>query len=179
MSTTYDPLKKLMQNASLDHETAPEQAWQQIAQRLDAHHQAQRQQWWWTQTRRMAASLLILVLFILGANQWANQQQAQQIAQQYPELIETERFYEQVIAQKKSALHQADTALYQTELNLLRKDYEDLREALGEQTNNQQIIHSMIQNYRLRVQLLEELIQMLDTNPLHHEDSTQTHAPRS
>lgn len=86
------------------------------------------------------------------------------------EMKSVELYYLQSIKEEKKELNQqigksnaSDFKEMLDELEELEKDYLALKKALAQNNNNERIISSMIQNYKLRVQLLEDLQKMMET----------------
>tara|TARA_Y100000782_G_C10188468_1_gene268473 strand:+ start:11129 stop:11704 length:576 start_codon:yes stop_codon:yes gene_type:complete len=86
------------------------------------------------------------------------------------EMKSVELYYLQSIKEEKKELNQqieksnaSDFKEMLDELEELEKDYSALKKALAQNNNNERIISSMIQNYKLRVQLLEDLQKMMET----------------
>lgn len=83
------------------------------------------------------------------------------------ELAEAEVFFTAQVDQKKkellaySSTDNEDTKLILLELDKLELQYIDLKEELAFNSNNAQIINAMIDNYRVRLTLLERLLKQL------------------
>jgi hypothetical protein len=78
------------------------------------------------------------------------------------ELAEVETYY---IAEIGSKLDQLKTFENSEEiieeLNLLQKDFEELKKEMGGKVNEEQIVRAMIQNYRIRLELLKGILKEL------------------
>ena len=91
-------------------------------------------------------------------------------AQKYPELIEAEQHYEAMIEVKM-----VEVKSYQKINNLSREDmlsgemielkeiYQELKGELKGNIENEKIINAMIQNYRMRLEILETLLEQLNS----------------
>ena len=96
------------------------------------------------------------------------------------ELAEAEFFFtEQVNLKKKEVLAYSSsdnvaTKQIMLELEKLELQYIDLKEELAINNNNEQVINAMIENYRMRLTVLEKLLQQLKkSNKIkqkHHEN---------
>lgn len=96
------------------------------------------------------------------------------------ELNEAETFFtQQVNLKKKEVLTYASsnneaTQLIMLELEKLELQYIDLKKELLINDNNEQIINAMIENYRLRLSVLERLLKQLKKSNIikqkHHEN---------
>jgi len=84
----------------------------------------------------------------------------------YPiELIEIENFYASEIDEKlKKVQTLTDDDLALEEIQLLKDEFDLLKLEMGDQINDEKVIEAMIQNYRLRLELLQEILQDLAPN---------------
>jgi hypothetical protein len=98
------------------------------------------------------------------------------------ELIEAETFFtEQVNIKKEEVLafsssNNKATKQIMLELEKLELQYIDLREELEVNRNNAQIINAMVENYRMRLSVLEKLLEQLkrsNTIKQKHHDEIQ------
>jgi len=96
------------------------------------------------------------------------------------ELTEAETFFtEQVDLKRKEVLTYASsnneaTKQIMLELEKLELQYLDLKEELAINDNNEQIINAMVENYRMRLSVLERLLEQLKKSNIikqkHHEN---------
>lgn len=83
-----------------------------------------------------------------------------------PELAEAEAFFGQMLREKMETvkpLAGEDTMVYaaiRAQLESLESDYTDLRKELTGNQTNEQIVNAMIQNYRLRLDLIEHILNL-------------------
>lgn len=91
--------------------------------------------------------------------------------QQYHELIEAEVYYTSMIDSKKEEIFMLAASKPQlreeinNELVDLDEDFRSLKEDLKDNADNEEVIVAMIQNYRLKLRILEEtLIQLQHSN---------------
>ncbi len=79
-----------------------------------------------------------------------------------PELAEVEGYYVSQVNKKMDALNQlnVDPELLE-ELEMLDSEFQQLKSEMGESVNNEQIIEAMIDNYRLKLDILETILQEL------------------
>lgn len=91
--------------------------------------------------------------------------------EQYQELIEAEVYYTSMIDSKKEEIFMLAASNPQlredinNELVDLDEDFRSLKEDLEDNADNEEVIVAMIQNYRLKLRILEEtLIQLQQTN---------------
>lgn len=86
----------------------------------------------------------------------------------YIEFIEAEAFYTARINQRKEevlSLAKEDPELVREidmELSELEEVYEELKNDLNDNADNEQVIEALIQNYRLKLEILEEMLYLLE-----------------
>lgn len=90
------------------------------------------------------------------------------IYKEIPELAEAENYYSGLINAKleevKPMLNEFPDIKQELEYDLSELDsvYTNLREDLKDNVANQEVIEAMIENYRLRIDILEEMMHFLD-----------------
>ena len=78
------------------------------------------------------------------------------------ELAEVENYYSKEIDTKIIELKEFDNSEeIIRELNLLQDEFEELKAEMGDHINDERIVRAMIQNYRIRLELLKEILQEL------------------
>lgn len=91
-----------------------------------------------------------------------------------PQHAEAEQFFRRQIAGKVAQLQDAGKAEeVMTDLNQLEKQMEELKKAFQEapRESREFIIHSMIQNYQLRIELLERVLEEVrSSHPQNNKD---------
>ena len=87
--------------------------------------------------------------------------------QLYKEIQETEQYYSQMVAQRYNELRPflasdpvADEMLT-ADMEELDEVYEDLKEDLKDDVSNPEVIEAMILNYRVKLEILEDLLNQL------------------
>ena len=96
-----------------------------------------------------------------------------------PELTEAEMYYNNVINVKLNNVkplleeHPYLQEELQTDLKDLEDIYQDLKDDLKDNIANQEVLEEMIQNYRLRVQILEEMSGYLMEQEKNEEQNTK------
>ncbi|MCH2214309.1 MAG: hypothetical protein MK086_03975 [Flavobacteriales bacterium] len=86
----------------------------------------------------------------------------------YPELAEADFYYQTKINQAGEALHNFE--LSEEELGtieLLEEELDELRETLGSEPDDEQVVEAMIEIYRLKLSLMEDLLYQLQNQ--HHD----------
>jgi hypothetical protein len=128
-----------------------------------------------------------VVLLVFGATFWANSYLGNNkhitgkhanSAQAIPELTEAEKYYSGLIQTKLTELQ--NTLYSYPELKQdLHKDladldsaYRDLKKDLKDNVSNEEVVEAMIQNYRLKLKLLEQIQQELKDQ---NNTSNKTH----
>lgn len=121
-------------------------------------------------TLSMAATLLIIAAsaLVIQAYRLNSADSELQTSQLYPELHEAEVFYK---AKVEKRMHELEG--YKTTVGLpaqevigdvheLENAYSELRKDLKDHANNEEVINAMIQNYRIRLAMLEQLLQSIE-----------------
>lgn len=122
----------------------------------------------------VAASLVIICTIGLGIWNLKEEsdvkfaEQKMELNQVSPEMKSAEQFLMAELAKKKEraaeiAATDPDLKGFIEQLNQLEKDYEKLELELNNNRDNERIIAGMIQNYRLRLELLERLFAKYQT----------------
>lgn len=100
------------------------------------------------------------------------------IIQNIPELEEAEIYYtgllNEKISQVKPLLEQypeLGTSL-DRDLSELDSIYDELQKDLRDNIANDEVVEAMIQNYRLKIQILEDLLDYMDESSKNNEDET-------
>lgn len=170
-----DQLKKWAAANREEFETfkAPDALWVQISADLP-HHQKGKMV-----AMRPPANLRHLLtrvaatvaLLMVAATLWVGYKttttsQEDRLLSQYPELKQAEQQYGGIIAAKLQQVTQHhDKHLISellTDIDELEREFEGLKTDLRDGADNQQVIEAMIENYRLRIMLLERFLQEID-----------------
>jgi hypothetical protein len=127
---------------------------------------------------RVAAVLLVAVLSIFAyeqiktirsAENLASDQTNEQLAPEIIELMEAETYYGQQVDAKMKELESYSNGFADVKADVLADfeeldaAYTDLLNELGSDIYKQEVIESMIENYRLKIAILEEVIHQLDS----------------
>ncbi|SFF31246.1 hypothetical protein [Thermoflexibacter ruber] len=107
---------------------------------------------------RVAASVLIL---LVAGITWVSYKI--DALEDDPPLSKTEAYYEQIFHAKLTELKQYENDdLFDRDLLIdiqeLEEIYNDLKNDLKEDANNEQVVEAMIRNYRVRIELLEKML---------------------
>jgi hypothetical protein len=84
------------------------------------------------------------------------------------EMAQVETYYLQTISEKKELIASSDSdemlvQSFFSELERLEEEYDELKKELARYPANERIIDSMINNYRMRIDILESLLERLQT----------------
>lgn len=135
----------------------------------------------WGPVMSIAATFLVAFLLIQGGivNPFSTEQELANVS---PEMKQTQEFYASVIRTELAALEEQKTpeteALINdalTQMEILEKDYENLKKDLGKSGQDKRVIYAMITNFQKRIDLLKMVldkvnnINTLKTN--NHEDN--------
>lgn len=78
------------------------------------------------------------------------------------ELAEVESYYVAEVNLRMDELKALDTTgEYLTEVEMLKEEFESLKKEMGRGADQEKIVQAMIQNYRLRLDILEEMLEEL------------------
>ena len=171
-----DELKKYLQQQDQLPEFSPEKGHEdRFLQRLKAEQGSGKPKGR-DNLRWIAVAASLAILLSLGITVWQfrtvpEQQMVEekmQLQQVSPELKTAEEFLMAELDKKKQRANEivaSDPELqgFIDQLNQLEKDYEQLELALNTNRDNERIIAGMIQNYRLRLELLERLFAKYQT----------------
>jgi anion-transporting ArsA/GET3 family ATPase len=148
-----DSLKEHVDAYEKDFELYPFDAndWDKIANRLDPPKRKYRG---WL--LGVAASLA--VIFISTVLVFTNSDNTP-----ISEVAEMEGFYQEAINQKISLVkNQLDDDRILEDLNAMDDAFADLKSDLEDNVDNEEVIMAMMENYRLKLQILEEILSKLE-----------------
>lgn len=92
-----------------------------------------------------------------------------------PELAETEYYYANQISEKLEMIQTSNAGvdqLVQESLSLLDSAYSELQQDLKDNADSEEVIDAMIQNYRIKLQVLEKILNEIRTKE-QKEDSNE------
>ncbi len=148
-----DSLKEHIESNAEDFELYPFDAndWNKIADKLDPPKR--RYRGW---LLGVAASLA--VIFISSVLVMSNSQGAPT-----NEVAEMEGFYEEAINEKISLVknHLDDDRILE-DLNAMDEAFAELRSDLSENVDNEEVVMAMMENYQLKLQILERILSELE-----------------
>ena len=141
---------------------------------------------WKTVAWRAAAVIIIFASAWYLNDLTDNKQETQNIVQTknftpedeslYRELIEAEVYYSSQIDFRKEELFRlaGNDPVLRDEINFelveLDEVYQDLKDDLKDNADNEEVIEAMIQNYRLKLGILEDILYQLESQDEKNED---------
>ena len=131
--------------------------------KLKASKKSDKISWKWLS---VAASILLMVGFWFGKMQ---QKASIDLADISPKLEEVQGYFVATIHQKTKVLENNRTPENEliikqtlTQLENLEKEYQQLLKELNKQGNQEKIINFMIENYQLRLEILENMLKKIN-----------------
>ena len=88
-----------------------------------------------------------------------------------PELAEAEYYYARLVEEKFAMIRATNSTLdpmITSEIQMLDSAYIGLKEDLKDNMDNEEVINAMIQNYRIKLQILEQILESIE--PSKEED---------
>ena len=186
-----DKLKEFVSNNEESFDGAPRSGHFERFKKVQELHQKTEftpKQNKWVLTKIAAVFVLVMGVSFLFYNLGKMQSNTQQLAANSgvnsfnEDLTEAELFFtEKVNVKRKEVLafsgsNNPATTKIMRELEKLELQYIDLKEELSINDNNPQIINAMVENYRMRLSLLERLLEQLkksNTIKQKHHDEVQ------
>jgi hypothetical protein len=165
-----DELEKFIREnrEHFDGEAPPAGLWEGIANGLDATKTTKGKSIWLNPgypLRQIAAAVTLLLVAGIAWILWPNQSASPSPV--LAEIEEAEQYYAQMIAEKKHQLSQYDLKglgiedEFQQVLMPLDSAYQYMRTDLMLSQGNDRIIHAMIENLQLRLQILNQQLEIL------------------
>ena len=147
-----DSLKEHIDNSREDFELYPfdsDQEWAKLSKKVEPQ---KRDPW------RMAGMAACFAFVILGSVFVANNKQTES-----NEVAELESFYEGEINQKITLIknHLEDDKILR-DLEEMDAAFAELKADLNDNVDNEEVISAMMENYRLKLQILEEILNELE-----------------
>ncbi len=149
---------------------------------------------WVKISMKIAAGFILLTTFFYLFQYFANKQQhpasqmsestgnkQEKIMEMYPELKEAEAYYASEIQNRivKVKNHPAANPDLQHELNYdlsqLDSVYVELKTDLKDGVSNEEVVNAMIQNYRMRLAILEDILMQLQRKNVNESQKNQKH----
>ncbi|MCH2199733.1 MAG: hypothetical protein MK081_13220 [Flavobacteriales bacterium] len=163
-----------------DNEMPSGDLWSKIDAELGPQESIERTvpiRWLWMTVASAACAVLLMGVFVflqdVGTEVVAENPptQAQQtipslsLSDISSELAEVEQYYISEVSLRTEELMQyAEAEEYLAEVELLKEEFESLKKEMGRGVDQYKIVEAMIQNYRLRLEILEALLEELEDN---------------
>jgi len=153
----------------LDRYTPPESIWKGVNNKLKRRTFSTRQ--WLSIAALITVILGTAVIFFKPEYRWADQQQQvrpnDELTQYPPQLKETEAYYNNLV----NTLYSEATPMLtknpeirkelNTDLSHLDSICIDLKKDLKDNVSNQDVVEALIQNYRIKIQILEDMLSVM------------------
>lgn len=172
MEKNKDPWKSIIEkDQEAFNQRKPRDLWNDIEKELDSAVQEGPKTIELWKVYRIAAVLLVAfaVCFWLmfqqnDQNQVAQIKDAKEVELLYPEeLLEVESFYTSEIQDKLSRVRiLTDDDVIVQEIESLKDEFDQLKLEFGDNVNDGEILEAMILNYKLRLDLLKEILDDLE-----------------
>jgi len=122
----------------------------------------------WLLPLMKVAAVVVLLISITLALYYQNFDNELTLENISTELAETEKYYQSVLNKKLSQLEKIlNDEQYRnvkSELKVMDKNYMYLKEDLKLNPNDQRIIHAMLNNYQLKIDLLQQVMDQIKIN---------------
>ncbi|SMD35474.1 hypothetical protein SAMN04488029_2535 [Reichenbachiella faecimaris] len=143
----------------------PQEDWPSISDKLDQSEKRAKSvviplKYVW----RSAAVFLLLTgaAFYMSWVNWNNQAQEVMMSS---ELQEAEYYYGELIATKVAHISQLDHNAEQVvfrNMETMDQAFNELKSDLKDNADNEEVIHAMIDNYKIKLEILEQIIEQLE-----------------
>jgi hypothetical protein len=98
----------------------------------------------------------------------------------YQEILETEQYYSRMVSERYSELqpflasNPEASALLSLDMEELDEVYRELKEDLKDNASNPEVIEAMILNYRVKLEILEDLLIQLKEKENHDDENEES-----
>ena len=130
----------------------------------------------WSKILWRAAAVLIIFGASFTLSEFLHQKRSVLVEQEMPELMEAEIYYTGMLNEKLQQLaplieNQPEIGrTLEQDLSELDSIYTELQKDLRDNIANDEVVEAMIQNYILKIQILEDLLEYMDETSKNHED---------
>ncbi|WP_142785681.1 hypothetical protein [Changchengzhania lutea] len=121
----------------------------------------------WKPLFAIAASLLLLITLVIG---FQKSEETSDLSSVSPKMEQTQDFYTLSINEELKSIQAAASPEVQaliadtmTQLNILEKEYNALKEDLKESGQDQRVIYAMISNFQYRTTLLQNTLEQINS----------------
>lgn len=143
--------------------------WNEIDAKLNREEADVSRTFPWKTILRIAASVTLIMMVSIGAlwikgntNRYADGVSLQDLS---PELAEAEIYYSQILEAKISLIRTSNMDLVPVvikDFEMLDSAYNELKLDLEDNVYNEEVIDAMIQNYRIKLQILETILEDIE-----------------
>lgn len=140
--------------------------WNEIDDRMKLNEEKSTSSFAWKNLMRIAATILLILTIGIaflwvkgGSNKYANGVSLHDLS---PELAEAEVYYNQLVESKLELIRASNVdvdALVVEDFKMLDSAYNELKMDLEDNMYNEEVIDAMIQNYRIKLQILENVLE--------------------
>ncbi len=139
--------------------------WQGIADRLDSSQGKNKSviiplKYLWR-----SAAMFAVILGAVFYMSWLNWKSHSQHAMMSAELQEAEYYYGELIATRVAAISKLDQGAEEEafrNMEALDQAFIELKTDLKDNADNEEVLHAMIDNYKIKLEILEQIIQQLE-----------------
>ncbi|MBL6446119.1 hypothetical protein JMN32_07360 [Fulvivirga sp. 29W222] len=130
----------------------------------------------WPFAGKIAATILLLVIVGWGfiSLKFNDSSEGVALHEISPELAETEYYYSQQVAEKLSIIKASKAGVDKEVMdNLIALDsaYQDLKQDLKDNADNEEVVEAMITNYRLKLSILEQILKEIKQHDNREQNS--------
>ena len=159
--------------ASFDTETPKDELWDKINANRKKDNIPTKQVWMFpAKIMRIAASVAILCLAAFGTYKLIDKDQPQTTSTEINlpnEVAELDQYYEKQVGLYMSQVEKVITdeellADIKQDLELLDKEKTELFDEYGNAIDDQQILQALISTYRMKIQVLEDILTLMNEN---------------
>ena len=162
-----DNLKKYIEDNRLEADVFSfdvDQGWEELRQRLP---QTPKKDYTWLWKVAASVSLLISISTVLFFT-W-NQEGNNYVVS---EVSETEKYYQSMVDAKLVLVKDRVDPEILMELEEMDRVFEELKSDLADDVDNEEVIAAMIDNYRLKLKILERILEELDDETIESENKS-------
>lgn len=143
----------------------PNEDWQTIAEKLDQEEKQNKSVVIPLKFIWRAAAVFLIVFGGVFYTSWVNWKNQSLEFMMSTELQEAEYYYGDLIATKVAHISQLDQNAEQEvfrNMEALDLAFNELKSDLKDNADNEEVIHAMIDNYKIKLQILEQIITQLE-----------------
>lgn len=160
------------------HDTDLEGLWEAIEGRLDEKENGSKKEQVFTWLKIAASVVMVLGVswVVYNLNTKTEHQNGYTLSEISPELAETEVYYASQINDKLEMISVSNAEIDDVileNLALLDSAYNDLKLDLKDNIDNEEVVGAMIENYRIKLQILEQVLDELNKKDTENKRSDE------